>query len=81
MKKKATREEWEEIGQLAKWIDEELKLLTVKASKITDAYTYDSLKRATNHLNKFRTRAEDFMFSKGIRDTSVFYGGDSDSRK
>jgi hypothetical protein len=79
--KKSTTEDWEEIGQLAKWIDQELKELTVKASKVTNAYAYDSLKRATNHLNKFRTRAEDHMFSKGIKDTNIFYGGDDGARE
>ncbi len=75
-----TIEEWERIGVLTKKINDDLTKLTLLSSKLVGTTRAASIKRSSKHLNKFRSDAEDFMFSQGIKDISVFYS-DDDARK
>lgn len=71
---KTSIEEWKELGLLSKEIDRKLHELILKSSKIVGTTRSDSLKRSRTHLNKFRSKAEDLMFSQGEGDVDVFYG-------
>lgn len=76
--KKIKNEDWEEIGELTKKINDNLTQLIILSSKGMRTKQTDSLKRSARHLNKFRSDAENIMFSKGIDDKNIFYG-DSDA--
>ncbi len=72
--KNITIEEWKEIGELTKRINNDLHELILKSSKIVGSTRMAPLKRSQNHLNKFRSKAEDLMFSQGQGDTKIFFG-------
>lgn len=77
--KKTPIEEWKEIGKLTKSINSDIHKLIMLSSKAVGTTKAASLKRSQRHLNKFRSDAEDRMFSEGQGDTNIFYGSDSDA--
>jgi len=72
--------DWKEIGDLSKSIRNDLsKLRSLSQNSGMRREETDHLARTAAHLNKFRNKAENFMFSQGIKDFNIFFGGDSDS--
>ena len=72
--KKLEIEEWEKIGELTKRINTDINELTVLASSGMPLTKTSSLRISSRYLNKFRSDAENLMFSKGLRNTNIFYG-------
>ncbi|MCK2000078.1 hypothetical protein MZM54_01600 [[Brevibacterium] frigoritolerans] len=76
MKKKASLEEWQEIGRQAKQARKELfKLLDcVAGGKVPKSISKDIYK-AIDDLDKFKSKAEDRMIGTGVSDDlTIFYG-------
>lgn len=71
--KNTTNEEWKKIGNATKKINNDIHDLIIEASKIVGTTRSAPLKRSLKHLNKFRSEAEDVMFSEGKGDTNTFY--------
>jgi hypothetical protein len=74
---KLTIEEWKEIGDLAKQINNDLNRLTMLSQKGVGTTRTKSIKQSTKYLNRFRSVAENVMLSKGIGNINVFYGNQS----
>jgi hypothetical protein len=70
-------EQWKEIADLAKKINQDTNRLIITASNGMGSKRVDSLSRSSRHLNKFRSDAENLMFEKGIIDKNIFYGNQS----
>ncbi|PGS83966.1 hypothetical protein COC69_01245 [Bacillus cereus] len=70
--------DWKEIGVLSKKIRNDLIELKNKSQEMKmRKKEVHSIMRALGYLDKYRSDAENLMFSKGIRDLKIFYGSDS----
>jgi len=67
-------EQWKEIADLTKKINQDTNRLTILANKGMGSKRVSPLRRSSRHLNKFRSDAENLMFEKGIIDKNIFYG-------
>lgn len=68
-------EEWKELGDLSKSIRSDLfKLLNLSNRVKMRKKEIESISRAIKHLDVYKSRAEDFMFSHGVTDLNIFYG-------
>ena len=77
--KRATREEWKEIGNQSKRCRDELHKLLLMCNDKMPIRTADGVRSAIKHLNRFRCIAEDRMLAthppmKDKSDLRVFYG-------
>jgi len=73
--KTASKAQWHQLGQYSQRVQRELVRLEDMARQALPKKACDSLRRALEHLEKFRCTAEDEMFRRGgPRDTKVFYG-------
>ena len=71
------KQEWEEIGRLTKNIRNDMHELRKLSSGLNmRKKEIDPLIRSIRHLDSYRSKAENYMFSKGRVDLNVFYGGD-----
>lgn len=76
--KKSNEKDWIELGAKVKEIDKEISELIIQASKIMAKKDIKNLQSASRSINRFRSNAEDIMFSKKFGDVNTFYG-DSDA--
>jgi hypothetical protein len=77
MEKKASLEEWQEIGRQAKQARKELfKLISVAGGKVPKSILKD-ITKSINDLDNFRSKAEDRMLATRVSDDlNIFFGGD-----
>jgi hypothetical protein len=75
MKTKLSAEEWQKIGDQAKQVREELFTLIRLSSGNLPMEVMHHLPKAIDHLDIFRSKAEDRMLSSSASENlSVFYG-------
>lgn len=66
---------WKEIGDLSKNIKRDLiRLAELSRDVKMRKKETDSIFRSINHLNKYRSNAENFMFMHGVKDLKIFFG-------
>ncbi|MEW4150062.1 hypothetical protein Q0N88_07255 [Bacillus thuringiensis] len=71
--------DWKETGVLTKQIRNDLIELKNKSKEMKmRKKEIHSIMRALGYVDKYRSDAENLMFSKGIRDLNIFYGSDSE---
>ncbi|GKV65491.1 MULTISPECIES: hypothetical protein [unclassified Sporosarcina] len=74
-------EVFKEIGDLSKVIRKDLfKLIQMSQNVKMRKFEVDAICRSLHHLDKFRSRAEDFMLSKDIGNLGIFYPDDEDDK-
>lgn len=73
------KQKWQEIGDLTKSIRNGLLRLRKLSSEVNmRKKEMDPLIKTARNLDEYRSRAENFMFSKGETDIHIFYGGEKE---
>lgn len=70
----SSRDEWIEIGEIAKEIKAKTQSLRIDSQGIVSKKTLDHLTDALIAINDFRNDAEHEMFVDGLSDVNVFFG-------
>ncbi|MEW4150761.1 hypothetical protein Q0N88_11000 [Bacillus thuringiensis] len=70
--------DWEKLGSLSKKIRNDLFDLKQASQELKlSKRDMHAITRAIAYVDKYRSDAENLMFSKGIGNVNVFYGRDS----